>query len=1025
MAPDGGIDRKQWGRHAGIASRYTTLLAIFLCLPTARAFAEEAADNPPPGIAELVAAINRPYSSAELKRFVEADQATKEAAVPALIAALETSLYPKWGTHESYISRALAAVGEPVVGPLCTALESESEKVRIQAAIALRHLAARARPAVPKLIDILSHDTPRCKSVSAGALGEIAPDEPAIIEPLVRALKVDEAHSWARKALAAIGEPAVPALIRCIETDPELWSNAVRTLKEIGQAAESALPNLIKVLEHVGDEPNSAAEVAAEALAAIGPRAAVPVAEVLWLPDAGRHITDHGGGWQTIESESRHECVRKAFRLLGTDGAGGVPVLIEVLKKGTAEQRAAAADCLSYVGLDAAPALHGLRQCMRDDEAAVRSAACRALVRLGPKCREALPDVLRLLNDEFEDCRAAAVEALVHLEPDVKKVVPHVVKAVSDPSPVVRDAAAGMVAEIGPPAGAAEPALLRMLRRVVVPRAAEPKEGAPSAIYSGSMDVITTAGGLVLFNTPVALEALKATGINSPAIAQEVVRLAIGNGWYTLDRLGGNVLHLIDGKAKGAVPLLVDVVKTRDKQARVWAYRALARMGEHARPAMDHIIGRFSEMERHLWDGHVGMWGSGRLAVEIGEGEAADGVLVGIGAAAVEPLSEIYRNHRDERIRSCAFYVLAQLRCKEAVPVLGEALAEKHQGQPPSFYYRTAIYRAELAAEALAEIGPDAKEAVPALRKATKRIDVVTKLEWAGKTIKNKSEEVYHGVARKARKALHKITGESQPHLSFFAEQKAPWDLSEFGEEGVPHLITLLEDQDIRTRKDAMSALAWIGADAKAALPAMIKAAQSFNDDDAYENLAELGATLGKEGAAAVPVIDAWLKSKPDRCRRSLEPLKGMGTTGAPLIPAVTEIYQESSDERTRLAALEALAAFGADLSPLAKEHVPMLTKKFSEAVRNEDRDIEGVGYVVSQLVAFGPHASDAADRLIDIVKKRRYRHSASAARILGAIGPAAERAIPVLHLARFARNTSLAAAATDALRSIASSGRK
>jgi len=944
-------------------------------------------------IERIVSEINQKRGYDALKRFREMDQAAREAAIPHLISTLESSLYPYWGTQASYLSQALAAAGEAAVAPLCQALNSETEKVRIQAAIGLRDLNAAARPAIPRLLGMLSDDTRSCRTIAVAALARIAPGDPALLDPMIDALAIPNAQYTAADALAEIGKPAVPALIDCLEASPKRRYGAILALKQMRADAAPAVPALINIVAADGENRNMGGYGAAKALGAIGAAAAVPLAEVLQMPDAARLRRAGEGPWEEIAAYGRYECVRAAFEALGPRGAGAMRLLTDLLRTGDAAQRVAALHCLGHIGLPAGEAVAEVRQCLRHESADVRCAACTILERLGPGAGVALPEVRLLVDDHSEDVRAAAIKALDALEPDAGKVVPSVVRALDDPSMMVQNAAAAVAADLGPMARPAEPGLLRML---------------------GDFRVQNT-GGLIFYESP-ALLALEKIDM-SPAAAAGVVRLSILNEWYLHEKLRDNILQMIDERAADAAPLLIETMKSDDVELSTWACSLLARMGKHGSAAVDFIMSSFTRNKRRSWDIWMGMQGNGPCLDPATFAEMSDAILLQAGAEAVAALAKVYRTSDDERVRNRAFFVLMQMRCQEVVPVLAEAMAEKHEGEPPYWVLGTAIWRAEAAAEALGEIGPQAKAAVPALRQAAARVDTLKRADrYKYKSPAGGRNVDYYGVAVEAHLALFRITGELQPQMAFLAKHGEAQKLKEFGKPAVPFLIELFENGDDRTRHCARVMLADLGADAKAALPAMIEDARASGH---CGSLAYLAGALGKEGRQAIPVISDCLKADPPGTY-ALDAIGVLGGIGKPLIPDLLKLYSDLPDEDSRTRTLKALAGLGADLTPLAEQHVPRLIAQLAEADAASSRHPMRYDHnwsVGDQLRVFGPLAAPATDQLIGIVENGNCWYSDEAIRILGAIGPAAERAIPALHAqtARYDRGK----AAAEALRAI------
>src|SRR4029434_8874350 len=76
----------------------------------------------------------------------------------------------------SQASHALGKIGEPAVGVLVEALDNKNDKVRIQAAWAIKASGPRAKAAVPDLTKILkSNPAPELRQPVIDALGQIGP----------------------------------------------------------------------------------------------------------------------------------------------------------------------------------------------------------------------------------------------------------------------------------------------------------------------------------------------------------------------------------------------------------------------------------------------------------------------------------------------------------------------------------------------------------------------------------------------------------------------------------------------------------------------------------------------------------------------------------------------------------------------------------------------------------------------------------------------------------------------------------
>jgi HEAT repeat protein len=195
---------------------------------------------------------------------------------------------------------------------------------------------------VPALAALLPEEEMRAPV--AEALARLGPASAPALDALIAQFKSTSADDAAlpplRKAIAAIGAPAVAAVARLLEdADPALRLRAAQTLEEIGPNAKAATPALVAAL--------------------LG--------------------------------ESK-ELAEAAGRVLAKLGADAVPPLIEALKDERAAARASAARLLGQLGAPAAlPALAALKPLEKDPDPAVQAAAKEALAKIGPEPKRRPP----------------------------------------------------------------------------------------------------------------------------------------------------------------------------------------------------------------------------------------------------------------------------------------------------------------------------------------------------------------------------------------------------------------------------------------------------------------------------------------------------------------------------------------------------------------------------------------------------------------------------------------------------------
>lgn len=185
---------------------------------------------------------------------------------------------------------------------LAKKLKSRDSADRIRAANELGKLGTNAAPAVSALVQALGDETPEARNAAADALGKVgkaavAPVGKALADrdrqiaaaraiaglgPLaveytpavIKLLRIDSLDSAdaAKKALSAIGEPAMPHVIKALE-DNAINMQLCEAIIPMGAAATPAVPMLLDLLTRRGVR---APEGAAQALGAIGDPRAVP-----------------------------------------------------------------------------------------------------------------------------------------------------------------------------------------------------------------------------------------------------------------------------------------------------------------------------------------------------------------------------------------------------------------------------------------------------------------------------------------------------------------------------------------------------------------------------------------------------------------------------------------------------------------------------------------------------------------------------------------------------------------------------
>jgi HEAT repeat protein/Cdc6-like AAA superfamily ATPase len=297
---------------------------------------------------------------------------------------------------------ALGAIGRPAVPALISTLGSDHPTARRMAVLALGQMGPSARE---PLICIIQDDSSSDGKVrgAAEALGLFG--DAAAVPQLMRLLRSREGRlaDSAARALTAIGEPAVQALVDALPTrraELELRKAIVNALVTIG---EPAINPLIRSLDHHSAAVRGAAE---EALTRIGP----PAMEALIV------------ALRTEDWDLR----RRIAQILGQIGHESLAEpLVPVLKDTDPGVRARAAEILGRLRQELA--VEPLVQVAQEDgDEYVRRAAIRALAELGSE--RAIAPLIELLSDaQQRDISAVALGEIgkTAVEPLIQAVYEH------------------------------------------------------------------------------------------------------------------------------------------------------------------------------------------------------------------------------------------------------------------------------------------------------------------------------------------------------------------------------------------------------------------------------------------------------------------------------------------------------------------------------------------------------------------------------------------------------------------------
>jgi len=218
-------------------------------------------------------------------------------------------------------------------------------------------------------------------------------------------------------ALGADAKPAVPALVRALtDTNAELRWRAARTLAAIGPGGSDAVPALIVALN---DSETLVRAQAAHALRRIG------VATDAVATALAAHVTD--------PSEQVRREVLKALASLPPNPEIVRPALIKALESADPALAAAAVQTFAEQGAAVVPRLiEGLKH--KESQ----YWACLALGEIGPVAKDAVPGLTDLLGNDRPDVVLQALVALGQIGPGAEPAVPQILRLLDSPVAAVQ-----------------------------------------------------------------------------------------------------------------------------------------------------------------------------------------------------------------------------------------------------------------------------------------------------------------------------------------------------------------------------------------------------------------------------------------------------------------------------------------------------------------------------------------------------------------------------------------------------------
>ncbi len=449
------------------------------------------------------------------------------------------------------VSTAATRADDQSAEQLAQKLRSADVRAQIKACEDLAAMGAKAKAALPALIEAAAGSNVELQWRSAlaiGAMGSVAGDA---VPALTKALASDNAkvRAYAAHALGKIGaaaQPAAPALVKLSVDEDQYVRRAVRdALPLIGAPRELTRPLMIETLKSA--DP-------ADATAAI-----------LTLSELGAEIVPDL--CEALENEQACYWACLALSEIGPEAKAAVPALTKALQSKDPEVRIAALIALGEIGKPSAVANSTISQLLANDEIeGVRYAAAFALGSIGDN-ESATRALTASLDSENEFLRVAGAWALARLADEetslIDKAVKIVVEGVTSDDPAVRDLAVRAMADKNIPREVTRPAFRKALRGIKDPAQLD--------------QIVVALASLGADAVPPCVESLQ---------SKSDLRL------YAI-----KVLIRIGPEAAAAVPALIGALQDEDAEIRKEAEFALGAVGPEAAAATSALIKQLTDAD--------------------------------------------------------------------------------------------------------------------------------------------------------------------------------------------------------------------------------------------------------------------------------------------------------------------------------------------------------------------------------------------------------------------------------------------
>jgi HEAT repeat protein len=641
------------------------------------------------------------------------------------------------------------------------ALQDRNPRTRRQAAEALAVIGPEARDAAPGLCDVLQDDDKDVREAAMEALSEIRAGTSEVVAALTRRVREKTDRYPALRSLCRCGPAGVAVVVAALQdSDRQVRSAAVVALTH-GIPPRAALPGLLAALGEdnedirrnaiyalagmgggareavralytiaMGDKKGDLRRLAADALLAVGARQEGIKALITVLADDNREYAEQ-------------ERAAISLAAVGPEAKAAIPALEAAVKGKSKDLRVAAAMALWHidrreealetlarewqdaqgwdglvvaaalmeVGEGALPFLVKWLTAPPKDLPGARPLAILLLSHIGPAPAEAAGPLSDALQDRDVPVRAAAAEALGAVGAADPAVVTALIRTLRDPDARVRQAAARSLAVLGKGSPAVAAVLRESGENLESIALLWKIEGKPKTVVG----VLTSSLQMEEHDDDDrAVQAAQLLGRIGPGARTAVPALmaALHQGTGALRREASETLGKIGNVPAEGLALLQAAAEDDNDLVRASAARGLGLLGTAARPAVPVLAGRLRDKNplvrrtaaRALRRIDPVRWERLALPPTVGPDEPVYADLslrAWIRAARQEHSGPTWMNPDG------SFAALAVLHADgspEAVGALAHLLADRREEVR------------QRAAAALADLGTEAKSAIPVIR---------------------------------------------------------------------------------------------------------------------------------------------------------------------------------------------------------------------------------------------------------------------------------------------------------------------